>query len=243
MIRLFQFPLLKLVAIAVAACCLKSSATASAAVIPFTETFASNTSGWLNAGSAPATYVATGGVDNDGYISTTRAFPLTGGFGPIIFRGNATASNGNFAGNWLTAGVTELRMHVRHDAPEAMNFYMRFDRGGGAAASTNSFSIASNTWTEVVVPIIDSNAVFQSYGSAGTQSDPFGFVFSNIISVQLALSLTQPTSFNTNTYTIGLDSVSAVPEPSSIGLCAIAAGCSIWYRRRRAKLMPAEEVS
>ncbi len=239
MIRLFQSPLLKLVAITVAACCAKSSATAQAAVIPFTETFSSNTSGWLNAASAPVTYEATGGVDNDGFVTTTRAFPLSGGFGPIIFRGNSTASNGNLAGNWITAGVTELRMYVRHNAPEAMNFYVRLDRGGGNAASTNNFSVASNTWTEIVVPIINSNTVFQSFGNASNvSSDPFGFVFSSISSVQLALSLTQPTSFNTNTYTIGLDNVSAVPEPSSIGLCALATGCSIWYRRRRAKRKP-----
>jgi hypothetical protein len=161
----------------------------------------------------------------------------TSGFGPIVFRGNNTAgaSGGAFVGNWLTAGVTEFQAYVWHDAPVALNFYARFDKGAGSAASSSNFLVSPTTWTLLNIPIFDSlgtsGQIFQSYGAAG----PGGFssIFSDIKNIQIALGAAQDASTHGQTYTVGLDSVSIVPEPGTgslglLGLIVLGA-----YRRMR----------
>lgn len=106
----------------------------------------------------------------------------------------------------------------------------RIDAGSGAAGSSVVFSVPSNTWTNIAVPLVDAPSSFQSYG-AGT----FGSVFSNVQNVQIALAPTQPAAVldGTTSYTFGLENVSAVPEPSAIALAAAAAGCVAGLRLRR----------
>jgi hypothetical protein len=213
-----------------------------ALVVPFTEDFATNNSNWLNGASSSAAWFASGGVTDSGYIGYAGNV-TTSGFGPIVFRGNGAndASGDAFVGNWLDSGISHFSAFLRHDAPVDLNFYLRFDKGGGAAASSNPISAAPNTWTELTIPIIDSlgtqGEVFQSYGAAG----PTGFtsIFSSIANVQVALSSTQNPSVIGNTYNIGLDRVSVVPEPGAIGLAGGAGllllGLRV-LRRRKKKL-------
>jgi len=215
-------------------------AAARAVTVPFTETFSANNSNWLisllPSGTTAAPWESSGGVDGSGSISSSRTLAVsqfnTGGFGFILFRGNAAndASGDAFVGNWLTGGVTELSTYVRHDAPENLNFYLRLDSGSGRAGSSVPFSVPSNTWTRIAVPIVDSASSFQSYG-AGT----FSTVFANIQNVQVALSDTQPVGVldGTTTYTFGLDSVAVVPEPSGVAMALAAAGCAAGYWARQ----------
>jgi len=205
-------------------------------VLPFTEGFEVNTSNWLSGISQAPNWSASGGVGGSGAIFTSGTID-TSGFGPIIFRGNnaATASGGAFVGNWLTAGVAEFRAYVWHDAPVALNFYARFDKGAGSAASSNNFLVSPTTWTLLNIPIFDSlgtsGQIFQSYGAAG----PGGFnsILSDIKNIQIALGAAQDASTHGQTYTVGLDSVSIVPEPGTgslglLGLILLGA-----YRRLR----------
>lgn len=217
-----------------------SAGRASAVTVPFTETFRSNASGWVISlvptGTGSPTWSSTGGVDDGGFISLSRTMSTSqfngSGFGFIAFRGNAAAdaSGDAFVGNWLTAGVSEVSAYVRHNAPAAVNMYLRLDAGGGAAASSVVFSVPSNAWTKLAVPIVESPSSFQSYG-AGT----FNGVFTNIQNVQIALAPTQSTEVldGTTSYTFGIDNVSAVPEPSAVALTATAVGCVAGFRLRR----------
>lgn len=221
---------------------------ASAVTVPFTEAFATNTAGWViglvPSGTDSPTWSSSGGVDNGGFISLSRTMSASqfngSGFGFITFRGNAAAdaSGDAFVGNWLTAGVSGFSAAVRHNAPAAINMYLRIDAGGGAAASSVVFSVPSNTWTTIGVPIIDGTSSFQSYG-AGT----FSGVFSNVQNVQIALAPTQPAEVldGTTTYTFGLDNVSAVPEPSAIALAVAAAGSVAGLHLRRRCVHRSEE--
>lgn len=221
---------------------------ASAVTVPFTEAFATNAAGWViglvPSGTGSPTWSGSGGVDNGGFISLSRTMSASqfngSGFGFITFRGNAAAdaSGDAFVGNWLTADVSGFSAAVRHNAPAAINMYLRIDAGGGAAASSVVFSVPSNTWTTIGVPIIDGTSSFQSYG-AGT----FSGVFSNVQNVQIALAPTQPAEVldGTTTYTFGLDNVSAVPEPSAMALAATAVGCVAGLRLRRSCVHRSEE--
>jgi len=195
---------------------------ATALIVPFTEDFTSGASNWLNGSSAAPTWSATGGVDDGGYISAPGAISA-GGFGTIVFRGNAAvdASGDAFVGNWLTGGVSTFSAFVRHDAPVALNFYARLDAGSGRAASSVDFSVPSGTWFQLNIPITE--ASFQSYGAAGTGTAAFNSVFSSILNVQFALSSTQDPSTAGQTYNVSLDRVAIVPEPSiaALGLLAL----------------------
>ena len=218
-------------------CGLTLSQTGQAvSVLPFTEGFEVNTSNWLSGVSQAPNWSATGGAVGGGAIFTSGTID-TSGFGPIIFRGNnaATASGGAFVGNWLTAGVSAFSAYVWHDGPVAMNFYARFDKGAGSAASSNNFLVAPSTWTQINIPILDSlgtsGQIFQSYGAAG--SGGFSSIFSDIKNIQIALGAAQDASTHGQTYTVGLDSISIVPEPGTgslglLGLIVLGA-----YRRMR----------
>lgn len=205
-------------------------------VLPFTENFEVSSSSWLNGINQVPVFSPGGGVGGSGSIFTSGTIDPSG-FGPIVFRGNSTnaASGGAFVGNWLTAGITEFSAYVWHDAPVALNFYARFDKGFGSAASSNNFLVAPSTWTQINIPILDSlgtsGQIFQSYGAAG----PAGFnsIFSDIKNIQIALGAAQDASTHGQTYTVGLDSVSIVPEPGTgslglLGLIVLGA-----YRRMR----------
>ena len=205
---------------------------------PYTETFATNNANWLTGTSTSAPWFSSGGVGNSGYIGTTGTIS-TNGFGPIVFRGNATsdASGDAFVGNWLAGGVTLFTAFVRHDAPVSLNFYIRFDAGSGAGASSNPIEVSTGVWTELNIPIVNSlgtNGVFQSYGAAGTN---FGLIFSNIQNVQIALASTQDPTTIDQTYNIGLDNVSVVPEPNTVGLLGLGAAFLVYrvIRRRQFK--------
>ena len=205
-------------------------------VLPFTEGFNNGASNWLNGGSQTPNYASNGGLSNSGYISTSATIDTTG-FGPIIFRGNnsTSASDKAFVGDWLSAGVSEFSAYVWHDAPVALNFYARFDRGQGNAASSNNHLVAPSTWTLLKIPIVNSLGstwqVFQSYGAAG--STGFSAIFSSINNVQIALGASQDPSTHGQTYTVGLDRVSIVPEPGTGILMGIAAIALAQGRRNR----------
>jgi len=204
-------------------------------VLPFTENFEVSSSNWLNGSSQVPVYSAGGGVGGTGSIFTSGTID-TSGFGPIIFRGNnaAGASGGAFVGNWILAGVTEFRAYVWHDGPVALNFYARFDKGAGSAASSNNFLVNPSTWTLLNIPILDSlgtsGQIFQSYGAAG--SGGFNTIFSDIKNVQIALGAAQDVSTHGQTYTVGLDSVSIVPEPNTVWLLGLGL-LPVVIRRRR----------
>lgn len=209
------------------------------ASLPFMEDFVSNNSNWLNGANTSASWFATGGVGGGGHIGYAGNV-TTSGFGPIVFRGNGAndASGDAFVGNWIDAGISHFSASVWHDAPTALNFYLRFDKGGGSAASSNPISAAPNTWTELTIPVIDSlgtnGEVFQSYGAAG----PTGFnsIFTGIANVQVALSSIQNPSVVGNIYNLGLDRVAVIPEPGTLGLAgcagAVLVGLSVWRRRK-----------
>lgn len=223
---------------------------ASAVTVPFTEAFATNAAGWViglvPSGTGSPTWSGSGGVDNGGFISLSRTMStsqFTGlGFGSAMFRGNADAdaSGDAFVGNWLPAGVSAFSAAVRHDAPAALNMYLRIDVGGGAAASSVVFSVPSKTWTTIGVPIVDGTSSFQSYGN-GT----FSSVFSNVQNVQFWLAPNQPAEVldGVTSYTFGLDNVSAVPEPSAIALAATALGCVAGIRLRRRGARCSDELN
>jgi hypothetical protein len=227
--RLFLAPLLFLAV---------SGPPASALVVPFTEDFSAGNSSWSTGNTnVAAGWSAAGGVLDGSYITSTGTV-LTTGFGAIVFRGNAAAdaSGDAFVGDWLTGGVGAFSAFVRHDAPTSLNFYARLDAGAGRAGSSIDFSVPSGTWFQLNIPILDAPTSFQSYG-AGT----FATVFNNIQNVQIAISTNQAPAVVGQTYNIGLDQVSVVPEPSTFSLLGLGAIAVTFFCFRRRKSSSANQ--
>ena len=205
-------------------------ASASALVVPFTEDFAASNDNWSTGNPAvSASWSSSGGEAGGSYIASTGTV-LNTGFGAIVFRGNAStdASGDAFVGNWITGGVSAFSAYIYHDAPVALNFYARLDAGAGRAGSSVDFSVPTATWFQLSVPITDAASSFQSYG-AGT----FATVFNGIQNVQIAISTNQQASVIGQTYNIGLDKVSIVPEPGTVSLLGLAAGLAACFSLRR----------
>jgi hypothetical protein len=201
-------------------------------VLPFTESFETNASGWVYGTSSAPIWSATGGVGNSSYISAPATVSGSG-FGAIVFRGNDAnnASGDAFAGNWVTSGVTTFSTYVRHNADVALNFYARFDAGAGRAASSVNFLVNPNSWTLLQLPVGNEVTSFQSYGAAGVGQTAFDAVFSGVQNVQIALSL--DTVNAGKAVTVDLDRVSIVPEPSILGLLGAAAAFLGALHRKR----------
>jgi len=210
--------------------------SAPALVVPFTEEFAAGNANWTTGNTnLAASWSASGGESGGSYISSTGTV-LSTGFGAIVFRGNASAdaSGDAFVGNWITGGVSTFSAYVRHDAPVDLNFYARLDAGAGRAGSTVDFSVPSGTWFQLSVSVTDTASSFQSYG-AGT----FATVFNNIQNVQIAMSTNQAPAVLGQTYNVGLDKVSVVPEPRTWSLLGLTAGIATFFRLRRRKSLSA----
>lgn len=199
-------------------------------VLPFTESFEVNSSGWVYGTSTAPIWAASGGAVGNGYISASASVIGTG-FGTIVFRANDAnnASGDAFVGSWLVAGVNTFSAYVRHNADVALNFYARFDAGAGRAGSSVNFLVSPNSWTLLQLPIVNEITSFQSYGAAGTGQAAFNTIFGGIQNVQIALAA--DTANAGKTVTIDLDGVSMVPEPTASGLL-IAAGAALLASRR-----------
>jgi len=207
---------------------------ATALLVPFTEDFSAGRAGWSTGNTnVAAGWSATGGVADGGYVTSTGTV-VSSGFGAIVFRGNASAdaSGDAFVGNWLTGGVSAFSAFVRHDAPTALNFYARLDAGAGRAGSSIDFSVPPGAWFQLNIPIVDEPTSFQSFG-AGT----FSTVFNGIQNVQIAISTNQAPAVVGQTYNLGLDKVSVVPEPGTASLLGLAAGLGAWFASRRCRVI------
>jgi hypothetical protein len=201
--------------------------SAQALIVPFTEEFSGNASGWLTGTSQSPTWNSTGGADGGSYISAEATMTPTG-FGAALFRGNATsdASGDAFVGNWLSAGVTLFSAFIRHNAEQPLDIFARLDAGSGRAASSVGFTVPTNQWFPISLPIVDSTTSFQSYGQPPTG---FSIVFTNIQNVQFFASPSSPAG----TFRFDLDKVSVVPEPGTLGLLGLAVALLVYAGARQ----------
>lgn len=209
--------------------------SASAATVPFEESFATGTSNWKNTASANPTYVATGGSDGGGYIQTTFAFTSTASTTPVLFRGydGFDASGDAFVGDWIAEDVTKLTAFVRHNAPQPLSFFTRHASSASfpGAVAVDFVPVLPNTWTKIEFDTVASSPQFVSF-----EGSDFPSVFSNIGNVQIGVSKPSALASDTTLYTYELDQVSIVPEPASWLLALeMAAGGLFWHRSRAAR--------
>ena len=238
---------MKLVSGVLATCtALFLAVAAEAATVPFTENFASD-SGWLDATGSPGLdFVASGGQDFGGFVSTTINFEpfALGDQGPVLFRGPGSASGGAFAGDWITEGIGELTAWVRHGSTVPLNFFARLARpfnfpGAIGVQFAPVIGIPGPAgWTQLSFAIDPSNPQFVSF-----EGQSFEAVFSNVGIVQLGVSVPEGLAGIDYDVLVELDTVGIaaatpeyeVPEADALFLLVLGLGLmALAHPRRRA---------
>ena len=209
------------------------------AVTTFTESFDNNNANWGNTASEPATWVASGGADGGGYITTNRSFADIEAGSTISFRAHdefflpdkSGSSDGAFIGNWAADEVSTFNISVRHNSPAPVTFGARFSSPfnfpGGLAYVFKP--VMPNTWTALEFGINPNNPGFVSF-----EGQTFDAVFSNIGHVQILTSVPDGFENNPAVFSFDVDSagITVIPEPSS-SLMLIAGSALLFLRRRR----------
>jgi hypothetical protein len=135
---------------------------AGAVTVPFTENFAGGVAGWEDNANDDLDFVAAGGPDGSSYasggIDFTGFVPPFPGAGPIVLRAHDEdgASGGAFVGSWNTAGVTQVRAFVRHDAPVPLSWVLRVATTAnfpGAVFTPAGTTVAPDSWQEIVFDV------------------------------------------------------------------------------------------
>ncbi|HMO85002.1 MAG TPA: hypothetical protein PKC18_08810 [Lacipirellulaceae bacterium] len=231
---------------ALAVVVLATAAATVGAAPPFLQDFNDGVSAWrFNAttNNPPLIAMASGGPDGGAFIRNELA-ALQGSAQAsttiLLFRAHKTFAgiDSSYAGDWITAGVKQVSVWVRHDAPEPLEFIARFAPefnfpGAFYAAST---LVEGGSWTQVffnVTPNSPQNVTHEG----GTYEQIFqGFApdFNGVSNMQFGVYI-PPSLVGTGPYTFDLDKVqvSLTPEPGSAVLALVGAAVLGSLARRR----------
>ncbi len=208
---------------------------AYAATVPFTETFDADHANWADGANMPLSWSAVGGADGGGHAFGSFNFENAQASADlVVLRGSQSlgASGGAFIGDWIGDGVTGFSTYVRHDAAVPMTFFARFAAPFNfpAGVAINFAPIPPNQWTLIEIPISASNPQFVTF-----EGSTFESVFNSIGNVQIGVRTPEALAGVDTNVTFGLDLVTIVPEPATLGLLAMGAIVGLCGRRKRAR--------
>ena len=153
----------------------------------------------------------------DGYLQL-RASGQSGPGSRLVVFGST-----DWLGNYIAAGVRAIEMDAINQGPDDLQLRMYFNSPAGSALSTVAVTLpAGGSWTHLVFPTLP--AALSGANTAGTLADVREFrLFHN-----------DTPSFPPSAVlgTLGIDNVSAVPEPATLLLWAAGAAMLPAVRRR-----------
>lgn len=180
-----------------------------------------STDGWyVSVGSPlPPQVIATGGPagQGDGFLQLQSSGQSSAGSRLVVF------GAADWLGNYMAAGVTALALDAINLGSSDLQLRLYFNGPAGSALSTTGLSLpASSGWRHLVFPLTP--AALSGVDAAAT--------LGNV--TELRLFHNDSPSFPPAAVlaTLGIDNVSAVPEPGAPALWAAAALLAAVVRRR-----------
>ena len=205
------------------------AAPSAAVTLGYVEDFGADAAGWTAATFGALSWNASGGPDAGSYVATTLG--SINNPGTIQFRTNGSASSGgNFAGDWLGAGVSAISAQVFHDATAPLSFFFRITTGSNSPGIVGivPVPVLPNTWTPISFTISPSNPLMVIEGPPSF----FNTVFGNLTQVQVGVSA--PLGLENVPFTYGLDKVTVAPVPEPGTGASLALGLALLAWRQRA---------
>lgn len=191
------------------------SRAAVAVTVGSTDTFTGSLDSWQK-GQVNPTYlsvVANGGPSGAGDSYMQSVADGGGSFGRLT-----VFNQSQWDSNYVTDGVTSIRMDLLNSGTVPLQIRLGLRNSGGSGyISTTPFSLGTGGgWQTADFPVTE--AAFTTVGT------PAGF--SSFLSSGFALRILHATSTadlngTTVVSTLGVDNVTAVPEPSTLGLVAV----------------------
>lgn len=205
------------------------ASSALAVTNPFSESFNASSANWSSASTFTGmTHFPSGGVADSGYASST-AVSFTGqaaGAQPILVRAqsNFNSSNNEFFGNWITSGVAELSLSVRHNVSTPVAFFVRFAPAAGpGAVAVIPGVVQSNTWTPITLAISQATPFIYE----GTN---FQIAFADVSRIQVGVLVDGTLANQAGPFAFDVDNVAITPAPGAMGLLGVA---GLFAARRR----------
>lgn len=204
-----------------------SSTTSLGVVYGQIDTFQDGTvMGWQTGPTdpSPPANIPNGGPAGAGdrYMLLTSSGGLGAG-GKLVVHNQA-----QWSGNYTAAGVTVIRMNLNNLGNTNLNVRLLFESVGilDMAITTNSFNISAGSgWVTAVIPITASDLT----PIIGTSANALSNTFRLRILHGSGLGFPpEPIAAS-----LGVDNISAVPEPATIA--ALSLGALALIRRRRAR--------
>lgn len=203
-------------------CLALAAAPAGAISVGASTTFQDGTAGgwYVPVGSPlPPQVIDTGGPagSGDGFLQLKSSGQSSAGSRLVVFGGN------DWLGNYLAAGVTAVTLDAINLGTSDLQLRLYFNGPAGSALSTTGLGLpAASGWTRLVFPLAP--AALSGADAVGT--------LANV--TELRLFHNDSPSFPPGAVlaTLGIDNISAVPEPGPLALWAAAAGLGLVMRHR-----------
>jgi hypothetical protein len=185
------------------------------------------TASWTDGVNGNTANITTGGPAgaNDNYLQIS-----SGSFGG---QSRMTVFNrSQWVGNYLAAGVTAISMDLRNFGSSAIPIRIAIREGTGGSstpgyASTTAFSLAADgQWHTAVFSLAASDL------TPINSPQPLTTDLANVAEFRLLSSASPSTLGDVISARIGVDNITAVPEPATIALTAFGLAGAWMFRRR-----------
>jgi hypothetical protein len=191
------------------------------------DTFDSDSQGWGagQSGAAAPAQVPDGGPlgDGDGFLRIQSIA------GSVAFSRLTAFNNSSWTGDYTAAGVSGIRADLRNLGATDLMLRIQLEGPGGKFQSVQGIPLpAGSGWTEVLFPLGEADLTGENIG--GIVLPP---TLASVFRLRILHAATPAFPPEAIVGSLGVDNLTAVPEPSAALLAGLGAALTLALRRRR----------